>query len=147
MLDKDLAELYEIETGNLNKAVKRNKDRFPKDFMFQLTVEEVGANRFQIGTGSRFQNGSLKQGKNIKYLPYAFTELGVAMLSSVLNSDRAVQVNIYIMRAFVKLREIMAINEEVARKIKKLEGESKENREDIEMVASTLKLFMDGNKP
>jgi hypothetical protein len=137
MLDKDLAELYGVLTKNLNKAVKRNIERFPEDFVFQITKEE--SLRFQIGTSEG------KGGR--RYLSYAFTELGVAMLSSVLNSDRAVQVNIYIMRAFVKLREIMATNKEVAEKITKLEEGQKENREDIDIVAATLKLLMDADKP
>src|SRR3989338_7492547 len=91
MLSKDLAEIYGVSTKRLNEQVKRNKDRFPEDFMFILTKEEAELSRSQIAT--------LKQGQNIKYLPYAFTEQGVAMLSSVLNSKRAIQVNIQIMRA------------------------------------------------
>ena len=99
MLDTDLAELYGVETGALKRAVKRNRERFPEDFMFELTFQEVGILRCQIGTSS--WGGQ-------RFLPYAFTEQGVAMLSSVLKSKRAVQVNIEIMRAFVKLREILA---------------------------------------
>src|SRR3954466_3899567 len=86
MLDADLAALYEVTTGNLNKAVKRNLERFPADFMFELTEKETRSLRFQIG--------SLKRGQHFKYLPHAFTEQGIAMLSSVLRSRRAVQVNI-----------------------------------------------------
>ncbi|MBD8003128.1 ORF6N domain-containing protein [Phocaeicola faecium] len=99
MLDKDLAELYQVTTGNLNKAVKRNIKRFPPDFMFQLTTEEWKA--------LRFQNGIIKKGRgeHTKYLPYAFTEQGLAMLSGVLNSDIAINVNISIMRAFVAIRQ------------------------------------------
>ncbi len=138
MLDKDLAELYGVETKQLNRAVQRNIERFPKDFMFQLVKEESYNLKYQFGTSS--WGGKRKPS-------YAFTELGVAMLSSVLNSDRAVQINIYIMRAFVKLREIMATNKEVARKIEKLEEGQKENREDIDLVAATLKLLMDGETP
>lgn len=96
MLDKDLADLYAVETKNLNKAVKRNPDRFPPDFMFQLTEEEFKHLRFHFGTSS--WGGS-------RYMPYAFTEQGVAMLSSILRSPIAVQVNINIMRAFVKVRQ------------------------------------------
>ena len=98
MLDSDLAALYEVEAKYLNRAVKRNIDRFPSDFMFQLSNEEWSVLRCQIGT---IEDG---QGKHRKYLPYVFTEQGVSMLSSVLNSARAIQVNISIMRAFVKLR-------------------------------------------
>lgn len=113
MLDRDLAALYGVETKNLNKAVRRNLERFPEDFMFQLTVEEAEASRFQIGT--------LKRGQNFKYLPYVFTQEGVAMLSTVLRSDRAVQVNIAIMRVFVRLREALALHKELAQKLTELE--------------------------
>ena len=115
MLDADLAELYEVETFNLNKAVKRNIDRFPQDFMFQLTKEEADSLRFQIGMSKKEGRGGRR------YLPYAFTEQGVAMLSSVLNSERAVKVNIEIMRAFVSLRQMLASNAELARKLDALE--------------------------
>ena len=103
MLDKDLAELYQVTTGNLNKAVKRNMKRFPPDFMFQLTTEEWEA--------LRFQNGIIKKGRgeHTKYLPYAFTEQGLAMLSGILNSDIAIEVNIGIMRAFVAIRQMAAL--------------------------------------
>lgn len=112
MLDKDLAELYGVETFNLNKAVKRNLDRFPADFMFQLTKEEFKNLIFQFGI-SRW-GGTRK-------LPYAFTEQGIAMLSSVLHSKRAVHVNIAIMRAFVRLRELLASHAELSRKLDELE--------------------------
>ncbi|HZV45865.1 MAG TPA: ORF6N domain-containing protein [Thermodesulfovibrionales bacterium] len=115
MLDADLAELYEAETFNLNKAVKRNIDRFPQDFMFQLTKEEADSLRFQIGMSKKEGRGGRR------YLPYAFTEQGVAMLSSVLNSERAVKVNVEIMRAFVRLRQMLASNAELARKLDALE--------------------------
>jgi len=113
MLDRDLAALYGVTTGNLNKAVQRNPDRFPSDFMFQLTAEEAEASSFQIGI--------LKRGKNIKYLPRVFTQEGVAMLSSVLRSPRAVQVNIATMRVFVRLREALALHKELARKLAEME--------------------------
>jgi len=115
MLDSDLAELYGVETFNLNKAVKRNIDRFPADFMFQLSKEEAESLRFQIGMSKEAGRGGRR------YLPYVFTEQGVAMLSSVLSSDRAVKVNIEIMRAFVKLRQMLASNAELARKLNDLE--------------------------
>jgi hypothetical protein len=128
MLDADLAELYEVETFNLNKAVKRNIDRFPKDFMFQLTKEEADSLRFQIGilkpgrqAGTQSETTMPGRGQHRKYLPYVFTEQGVAMLSSVLNSERAVKVNIEIMRAFVSLRQMLASNAELARKLDALE--------------------------
>ncbi len=113
MFDKDLAELYGVLTKNLNKAVNRNIERFPEDFMFQLTKEEMDSLRFQIGT--------LKRGQHIKYMPHVFTEQGVAMLSSVLNSQRAIYVNIQIMRTFTKLREMMASHKDLARKIEEME--------------------------
>lgn len=113
MLDRDLATLYGVETKNLNKAVQRNLDRFPADFMFQLTVDEADALRFQFGT--------LKRGQHFKYLPRVFTQEGVAMLSSVLRSPRAIQVNIAIMRVFVRLRETLSLHKELAHKLAELE--------------------------
>jgi hypothetical protein len=116
MLDRDLAALYEVPTKAFNQAVKRHQERFPADFMFQLTKAEVAS------IHSRSQFVTLKQGTNIKYRPHAFTEHGILMLSSVLNSDRAVQVNIEIMRAFVNLRRMLASNVEWAGKLKDLES-------------------------
>lgn len=115
MLDSDLAELYGVETRTLIQAVKRNISRFPSDFMFQLNFQEVAALRSQIVT---LKKG---RGEHRKYAPYVFTENGVAMLSSVLNSERAVQVNIAIMRVFVKLREMIATNKDLARKLSDME--------------------------
>src|SRR5690242_7784750 len=114
MLDSDLAALYGVQTSNLNKAVKRNADRFPADFMFQLTADEVERLRFQIGTSKPGRGGR-------RYLPYVFTEQGVAMLSSVLRSPRAVRVNIEIMRAFVRLRQILQTNADLAKRLDALE--------------------------
>lgn len=116
LLSEHLAELYGVTVGALNQAVKRNLVRFPEDFMFQLTREET-----REILASRSQSVILKRGQNIKYLPYAFTEQGVAMLSSVLRSPRAVEVNIAIMRTFVQLRRLMDSNRELARKIDALE--------------------------
>lgn len=115
MLDADLAQLYGVTTKNLNKAVKRNASRFPADFMFQLKRSEMQFLRFQSGTSSRTNHGGRR------YQPYAFTEHGVAMLSSVLHSDRAVQVNIAIMRAFLQLRAMLATHEDLRRKIDEME--------------------------
>jgi GTP cyclohydrolase I./ORF6N domain. len=100
MLDSDLASLYEVETSQLKRAVRRNIDRFPEDFMFELSRDEFEILRCQFGT--------LRWGEHAKYLPFAFTEQGVAMLSSVLNSKLAIQVNIQIMRAFVRIRNLVA---------------------------------------
>jgi hypothetical protein len=113
MLDRDLASLYEVETKRITEAVKRNIKRFPTDFMFQLTKEEWESLRFQAETAEenslRPQIATLKTGRGLhtKYLPYAFTEQGIAMLSGVLNSDKAIQMNIAIMRAFVAVRKIL----------------------------------------
>jgi hypothetical protein len=121
ILDEELAALYEVETKELNRAVKRNLGRFPEDFMFQLAAEEFDNLRFQSGTSSlRSQIGTSRWGGR-RYPPYAFTEQGVAMLSSVLRSDRAIHVNIEIMRAFVRLRQLLATNVELARKLAALE--------------------------
>jgi ORF6N domain len=109
MLDSDLAELYAVETGALVRAVKRNSNRFPKDFTFQLTRLEFEDLRCQTGTSSRWGGR--------RYPPYAFTEQGVAMLSSVLRSKRAAEVNVAIMRTFVRLRQLLATNRELARKV------------------------------
>jgi hypothetical protein len=123
MLDRDLAQLYGVETKALNQAVKRNQDRFPDDFMFQLTAQEAKLLRCQNGTSNlESQSGTSKPGRGgRRYLAYAFTEQGVAMLSSVLNSKRAVQVNIAIMRAFVRLRELLATHKDLARKLAAME--------------------------
>jgi hypothetical protein len=124
MLSDDLAELYGVETKALNRAVKRNAERFPEDFIFQLTKEEWDDLKCQIGTSSlpnlKSQIVTSSWGGS-RIAPYAFTEQGVAMLSSVLRSTRAVQVNIAIMRAFVRLREMLLTNAELARKLADLE--------------------------
>lgn len=111
MLDQNLAPLYGVTTGNLNKAVKRNPRRFPEDFMFQLTEKEHESLLFQIGIANKKGRGGRRS------LPHAFTEQGIAMLSSVLQSDRAADVNVAIMRTFVRLREMLATNEDLARKV------------------------------
>ena len=116
LLSEHLAELYAVPVKVLNQAVKRNISRFPDDFMIQLTHEEAEA-----VLRSRSQFVTLKRGQNIKYLPYAFTEQGVAMLSSVLRSKRAVMVNVEIMRAFVRLRQILGAHADLARKLAALE--------------------------
>ncbi len=128
MLSPDLADLYQVEPRVLIQAVKRNRERFPEDFMFQLTWEDVSLLKSQIialdGIAvdhSRSQFVILKQGQNIKYPPFAFTEQGVAMLSSVLRSKRAIEVNIQIMRAFVKLREMIVSNKNLAKRLDDLE--------------------------
>jgi hypothetical protein len=115
MLDADLAELYEIATKTLNQSVRRNVERFPEDFMFQLTTTEAEGLRSHFVTSNDGRGGR-------RYRPYAFTEQGVSMLSSVLRSPRAVHVNIAVMRAFVKLREILASNRDLARRLDEMES-------------------------
>ncbi len=126
MLSPQLAEMYGVEVRVLVQAVKRNKERFPLDFMFQLTWAETENLKSQIVissgiVGSRSQFVILKRGENIKFRPYAFTEQGVSMLSSVLNSKQAIQVNIAIMRAFVELRQLLNTHKDLARKLAELE--------------------------
>ena len=133
MLDADLAELYQVQTKTLNQAVRRNPHRFPADFMFQLTPDEASGLRSQIVT---LEKG---RGRYSKYAPYAFTELGAAMLSSVLNSARAIQMNIVIMRAFVRLREVLATHKALARKVEQLEATQQEHRSTIVAVVEEIK--------
>jgi hypothetical protein len=114
MLDADLAVLYAVSTKRLNEQVRRNRSRFPGDFMFQLTGEEVRSLRSQFATSKKGRGGR-------RYSPLVFTEQGIAMLSTVLNSERAIQVNIEIMRAFVRLREMIATHKDLARKLEALE--------------------------
>ncbi|MDI6687508.1 MAG: ORF6N domain-containing protein [Desulfobacterales bacterium] len=113
MLDRELAELYEVETAQLKRAVKRNIDRFPKDFMFELTKKELDHWRCQFGTSNSDKMG-------LRYKPMAFTEQGIAMLSSVLNSKRAIQVNIQIIRTFTKLRHALFDNEDLRKELSEL---------------------------
>lgn len=126
LLSEQLARLYGVSVGALNQAVKRNSERFPEDFMFRLTRAETNAL-----LASRSQTVILKRGENAKYLPYAFTEQGVAMLSSVLRSERAVEVNIAIMRTFVQLRRLMDSNRDLARKIQAMEKKYDEQFADV----------------
>jgi hypothetical protein len=133
MLDRDLAILYGVETRVLNQALRRNEKRFPPDFMFQLSQEEAAEL-------SRSQFVILKRGQNIKYLPCAFTENGVAMLSSVLNSERAISVNIQIMRTFTKIREMLATHKELRQKIEEME---KKYDAQFRIVFDAIKQLMD----
>ena len=139
MIDRDLAELYRVRTKNLNKAVSRNPKRFPSDFMFQLTSEEHEALRFQTGTSKRGGR---------RYLPYAFTEQGIAMLSSVLRSERAIQVNVAIMRTFVKLKQVLATHKDVSRKLKELEGKVDKHDSEIRQIFEAIhKMISPQTKP
>lgn len=136
MLDHDLAALYGVPTKRLNEQVRRNRARFPEDFMFQLGLEEAQALRSQFAT---LKKG---RGRHPKYAPYAFTEQGVAMLSSVLHSDRAIEVNIAIMRAFVRLREIIASHKELAGKLVDLERKLGEHDQKFHLVFEAIRQLM-----
>jgi len=131
ILDRELAVLYGVETRALKQAVRRNIKRFPKDFMFQLTKEEFKHWRSQIVI-------SRADAKGLRYYPFAFTEQGVAMLSSVLKSERAIEVNILIMRAFVKLREIISTHKKVEEKLKELEGKLREHDDQIVQIIQVI---------
>ena len=132
LLDSDLAVLYQVETGALNRAVRRNRDRFPEDFMFQVSVEEAKELlRCQIGTSNEGRGGR-------RYRPYVFTEQGVAMLSGVLTSARAVEVNIAIMRTFVRLRQLLTTHEDLARQLDELRWKQEEQGHQIQAVFETI---------
>src|SRR5438067_11453123 len=135
MIDTDLAELYGVPTFRLNEAVKRNKKRFPEDFMFQLTKEEEESLTSQIAISKTGRGGRRTR-------PYAFTEQGVAMLSSVLKSERAIEVNIAIMRAFVKLRETLETNRELARKFSELEKHVGKHDDEIAAIIDAIRRLM-----
>lgn len=138
MLDRDLAALYSVETRTLNQAVRRNIKRFPDDFMFQLTKEEMENWKSQIVISNKDKMGLRKR-------PYAFTENGVAMLSSVLNSERAIEVNIQIMRTFTKIREMLATHKELRQKIEEME---KKYDYQFKVVFDTIKQLLEPlNKP
>ena len=144
MLDSDLAMLYGVETFNLNKAVKRNIQRFPSDFMFQLTKEEFNS--------LIFQNGISKQGRGgRRFMPYVFTEQGVAMLSTVLNSEQAIAVNIQIMRTFVKIKQFALENKELNKRLTDLEQlfmqHCRDNALDNQELMQAIDLLMDRTKP
>jgi len=134
MLDRDLAQLYGVTTGALNQAVKRNRSRFPEDFMFQLREEEFSSLISQFVISKR--GGTRK-------LPYVFTEQGVAMLSTVLNSKRAIHVNIAIMRAFVKLRELLLTHKELSEKLEELERKYQLHETDIQVIFEAIKKLLE----
>lgn len=136
MLDRDLAELYGVETSQLKRAVRRNIERFPDDFMFELSKKELEDWRCQFGTSNGVKMG-------LRHPPMAFTEQGVAMLSSVLNSKRAIQVNIQIMRAFNKLRQMLATHEDLKRKIEEMEEKYDEQ---LMIVFEAIKQLLESDK-
>ncbi len=130
MLDRDLAELYGVETKQLKRQVRRNLGRFPEDFMFELTKEENGSLRSQFGT--------LRHGEHPKYLPMAFTEQGVAMLSSVLGSEQAILINIQIIRVFTRMREVLLSQRDILQKLEQLEGRVSGHDEEIQALFDHL---------
>lgn len=138
MLDSDLAALYEVDTKQLKRQVKRNIDRFPNDFMFELNPEEY---KF-----SRSQNGTLKQGSNIKYAPMVFTEQGVSMLSSVLNSKRAINVNIQIIRIFTRMRQMLTDNTDIRLDIQKIKNKLNNQDKNMEIVFRYLDELLEKQK-
>ncbi len=149
LLDSDLALLYGVATKVLNQAVKRNRERFPDDFMFQLNADETGFLRLQFVTLEKERRTNWSQivtssekHRGKRYRPYAFTEQGIAMLSSVLKSDRAIKVNIAIMRAFVKLRQLLNVNRELAKKFSELEQRVGKHDEDITAIMEAIRQLM-----
>jgi hypothetical protein len=142
MLDKDLAVIYGVKTKILNQAVRRNLDRFPSDFMFQLTYEEARSLRSQIVTLENIQVIRSRKGRYSKYLPYAFTEHGVAMLSSVLRSREAIHINIAIMRVFSRLRETLALHKDIAVKLRELEQKIAGHDESIQALFGAIRQLM-----
>lgn len=148
MVDRDLAHLYGVSTKVLNQAVKRNIARFPEDFMFQLAWDETHALRSHFVTLNREETKLSERGKHSKYLSYVFTQEGVAMLSSVLNSERAIKVNIQIMRAFVKLKELLLTHKDLAIKIETLERKYADHDEKIKGIFEAIRqLIIAPEKP
>jgi phage regulator Rha-like protein len=149
LLDKDLADLYEVPTKSLNLAVKRNIKRFPADFMFQLTKEEFESLRFQIETSNnsgnplRFQSETSKGRGGTRYLPYAFTEQGVAMLSGILNSDKAISMNIAIMRAFVEIRRIVLQQGDIKEQLKAIQERIGEHDTQLSAIYDAIENLLD----
>jgi len=147
MLDSDLAELYRVTTSRLNEQVKRNKKRFPSDFMFQLTKEEFQNLISQNATSSislTSQNAILKKGRgqHRKYLPFAFTEEGVAMLSGVLSSNTAIRVNIQIMRIFTRMRELVLTHKDILLKLEQLETKTNKHDAEMQLIFEALKQLL-----
>ncbi len=141
MLDRDLAELYDVETKQLKRQVTRHIERFPDDFMFEMTTEELENWRCQFGTS----NFSVKMG--LRYPPFCFTEQVVAMLSSVLNSKQAIEVNIRIIRIFTKMREVLSTHKDILLKLEQLEKKSNKHDESIQLIFKALKQFLNPTQP
>ncbi len=136
MLDSDLAELYGVDTKALNRVIKRNPLRFPPTFMFQLNKDELESLRYQIGTSNVGRGGR-------RYLPYVFTEHGVAMLSAVLNSEKAIKMSIFIIQAFIRMREILMVEKDNDLRINRLESAQEKQGKAIEDIISTLNKLID----
>jgi hypothetical protein len=141
ILDGELAAIYGSTTKRLNEQIKRNRDRFPEDFMFQLTAEEAERSRSQIAT---LKSG---RGQNIKYRPYAFTEHGAIQAANVLNSHRAIAMGVYVVRAFVQLRELLASNKTLAQKLNEFEHKLKNHDEAITAILSAIRELMNPPEP
>ncbi len=147
MLDADLAEFYGVETKALNRAVKRNVERFPEDFVFQLTPEESADLRYQFGTSNlRSQNGTSNRGGR-RYLPYVFTEHGAIMAASVLNSPSAIEVSVHVVRAFVHLREMIVGHKELAQKLNQLERKVGAHDKAIAEIINAIRQLMSPSDP
>ena len=140
MMDRDLAELYDVETKYLKRQVRRNDKRFPEDFMFEMTKEELSEWRSQFGTSNTDKMG-------LRYTPMVFTEQGVAMLSGVLNSDRSIEVNIQIMRIFTRMRELLLNHQELLLKIERMEQEMYTQGDDIQLIFDYLKQLIEEPNP
>jgi phage regulator Rha-like protein len=145
MFDADLANLYHVPTKVLNQAVKRNLDRFPEDFMFEITSQEATALRSQVVTLK--QGGEKGRGQHRKYAPYVFTEHGIAMLSSVLRSKRAIQMNIQIVRAFIRMREMLIEHKNLAGRVDKLESAEKRHVAVINLLADEIQEMRNPPEP
>jgi phage regulator Rha-like protein len=151
MLDSDLAVLYGVSTKRLKEQVRRNAARFPDDFMFQLTWDEAAALRSQIVTSSsagslRSQNATLKRGQHIKYLPYAFTEHGAVMVAAVLNSQRAVEISVFVVRAFLHMRRLLADQRRFALKLDEIENKLAAHDQNFRVVFDAIRKLMEKPK-
>lgn len=152
LLDVDLAELYGVSTKRLNEQVRRNLDRFPLDFMFQLSEQEAVATRSQIVNASKDADPMRSQiatasRRNVRYLPYAFTEHGVIMAASILNTPRAIEVSVFVVRVFVKLREMLTADKELARKLAELEQKIGKHDETIRSLVAAIRQLMTPAEP
>jgi ORF6N domain len=150
MLDRDLASLYEVETKVLNQAVKRNIKRFPEDFVFQLTKAEFEDLRLQFETSKKYDSSrsqivtlNTSRGQNLKYLPYVFTEQGVAMLSGVINSDKAISMNIAIMRAFVAVRQVLLKQDDIKEQLREIKERIGEHDVQLNQIYDAMENLLD----